>query len=52
MFSAMLTDFFVDETDPEYIRNLKIDILTNIATEGNISKILREFNVRAVELPT
>lgn len=45
MFAPYLSEFFVYDNDPVYIRSLKIEILTNIATESNISKILKEFSV-------
>jgi hypothetical protein len=45
MFSAFLQDFFVDETDSVHTRQMKLEIITYLATESNISKILREFNV-------
>ena len=35
--------FYVLSTDPFYLKVLKLEILTRIATEGNISQILREF---------
>lgn len=44
MFTPYLAEFFVYDTDPGYIRDLKLEILTNIATESNISKILRELS--------
>jgi len=43
MFSAYLTEFFVYDNDPEYIRELKLEILINVATESNINRILKEF---------
>jgi len=45
MFSPFLLDFFVNTTDPVFIRRLKLEILTCIATETNISTILSELNV-------
>ena len=45
MFQPFLSEFFVYDTDPMYIKLLKLEILTNIATENNISKIMREFTV-------
>eukprot|EP01100_Stratorugosa_tubuloviscum_P010514 TRINITY_DN4521_c0_g1_i1.p1 TRINITY_DN4521_c0_g1~~TRINITY_DN4521_c0_g1_i1.p1 ORF type:complete len:802 (+),score=369.51 TRINITY_DN4521_c0_g1_i1:128-2533(+) len=44
MFSNYLTDFFVSANDPNYCRDLKLEILTYLASETNIAKILREFN--------
>eukprot|EP00026_Physarum_polycephalum_P001606 Phypoly_transcript_01608.p1 GENE.Phypoly_transcript_01608~~Phypoly_transcript_01608.p1 ORF type:complete len:1062 (+),score=136.00 Phypoly_transcript_01608:71-3256(+) len=43
MFEQYLSEFFVDAGDPEFSRALKLEVLTNIANESNISRILREF---------
>eukprot|EP01120_Amphizonella_sp_Union-15-10_P017775 TRINITY_DN9994_c0_g1_i1.p1 TRINITY_DN9994_c0_g1~~TRINITY_DN9994_c0_g1_i1.p1 ORF type:complete len:1013 (+),score=198.95 TRINITY_DN9994_c0_g1_i1:103-3141(+) len=43
MFQPYLGDFFVDADDPSYIRILKLDIITSLANESNISRILKEF---------
>ncbi len=43
MFEPHLSEFFVDSTDPEFIRTQKLEVLTNIANETNITRILREF---------
>jgi AP-3 complex subunit beta len=43
MFEQHLSEFFVDAGDPEFTRALKLEVLTNIANESNISRILREF---------
>ena len=37
--------FFVFDSDPVPIRQFKLEILTYIASENNIGRILREFNV-------
>ncbi|CAG8552079.1 3865_t:CDS:10 [Racocetra fulgida] len=37
-----LQQFFVRSTDPVFIRNLKMEIMTLVATESNITGILRE----------
>ncbi|KAF9185382.1 AP-3 complex subunit beta-2 [Haplosporangium sp. Z 767] len=42
VFDQFYQHFFVRSTDPVFIRNLKLDILTLIATESNITYILRE----------
>ncbi|ORZ09403.1 adaptin N terminal region-domain-containing protein [Lobosporangium transversale] len=42
IFDQFYQHFFVRSTDPIFIRNLKLDILTMIATESNITFILRE----------
>lgn len=43
MFEPFLKSFFVRTSDPTHIKLLKLDILTNLATEMSISVILREF---------
>ncbi|KAK7601336.1 hypothetical protein V9T40_008777 [Parthenolecanium corni] len=43
MFEPYLKSFFVRTSDPTHIKILKLEILTNLATESNISIILREF---------
>ena len=43
MFDPYLKSFFVRTSDPTHIKILKLEILTNLATEANISIILREF---------
>lgn len=45
MFRPHLSDFFVESNEPVYIRKIKIDIITLLANEGNISRILREFKI-------
>ena len=42
VFDPFYQHFFVRSTDPIFIRNLKLEILTLIATEGNITFVLRE----------
>lgn len=43
MFRPFLQDFFVRATDPAYARKLKLEILTALVTDDNVSVILREF---------
>ncbi|XP_075234069.1 adaptor related protein complex 3 subunit ruby [Lycorma delicatula] len=43
MFESYLKSFFVRTSDPTHIKLLKLEILTNLATETSISFILREF---------
>ncbi|XP_023227942.1 AP-3 complex subunit beta-1-like isoform X1 [Centruroides sculpturatus] len=43
MFEPYLKSFFVRPSDPTHIKLLKLEILTNLSTETNISIILREF---------
>ncbi|XP_060746354.1 AP-3 complex subunit beta-1 isoform X2 [Tachysurus vachellii] len=42
MFEIFLKSFYVRSTDPTHIKTLKLEILTNLANEANISTILRE----------
>nr|AAP86963.1 unknown [Phytophthora sojae] len=43
MFRPFLQEFFVRATDPAYARKLKLEILTSLVTDENVSIILREF---------
>lgn len=43
MFRPFLQDFFVRATDPAYARKLKLEIMTALVTDNNVSVILREF---------
>lgn len=43
LFDSYLKSFFVHAGDPTHIKKLKLEILTNLATESNIPTILREF---------
>ncbi|XP_065225046.1 AP-3 complex subunit beta-1 [Planococcus citri] len=43
IFESFLKSFFVRTSDPTHIKILKLEILTSLATESNISIILREF---------
>ncbi|EDV45810.1 AP-3 complex subunit beta-2 [Drosophila erecta] len=43
IFEPHLKSFFVRTSDPTHIKLLKLDILTNLASAGSISLILREF---------
>ncbi|XP_046723919.1 AP-3 complex subunit beta-1 isoform X1 [Silurus meridionalis] len=43
MFEPFLKSFYVRSTDATHIKTLKLEILTNLASEANISTILREF---------
>ncbi|XP_044257721.1 AP-3 complex subunit beta-2 [Tribolium madens] len=42
MFEAYLKSFFVRTSDPTNIKLLKLEILTNLTTDSNVSIILRE----------
>ncbi|XP_078473545.1 AP-3 complex subunit beta-2 [Lampetra fluviatilis] len=43
MFEPYLKNFYIRSTDPTQIKTLKLEILTNLASETSISIILREF---------
>ncbi|XP_054043022.1 AP-3 complex subunit beta-1 isoform X1 [Rissa tridactyla] len=43
MFEPYLKSFYVRSTDPTMIKTLKLEILTSLANEANISTLLREF---------
>jgi AP-3 complex subunit beta len=43
IFESYMKSFFVRTSDPTHIKLLKLEILTNLATETSISVILREF---------
>uniref|UniRef100_A0A674MCT1 AP-3 complex subunit beta n=1 Tax=Takifugu rubripes TaxID=31033 RepID=A0A674MCT1_TAKRU len=43
MFEPFMKSFYVRSTDATHIKTLKLEILTNLASETNISIILREF---------
>ena len=43
MFEPFLKSFYIRSNDPTHVKLLKLEILTNLATETNISTILREF---------
>uniref|UniRef100_A0A8D0H8P5 AP-3 complex subunit beta n=1 Tax=Sphenodon punctatus TaxID=8508 RepID=A0A8D0H8P5_SPHPU len=43
LFEPYLKSFYVRSTDPTMIKTLKLEILTNLANEANISTLLREF---------
>uniref|UniRef100_A0A8D3DYY0 AP-3 complex subunit beta n=1 Tax=Scophthalmus maximus TaxID=52904 RepID=A0A8D3DYY0_SCOMX len=43
MFEPFMKSFYVRSTDSTHIKTLKLEILTNLANEANISTILREF---------
>jgi len=43
MFEPFLRNFFVRASDPTHVKILKLEIITNMASAGNIGVILREF---------
>uniref|UniRef100_A0A671KFL1 AP-3 complex subunit beta n=1 Tax=Sinocyclocheilus anshuiensis TaxID=1608454 RepID=A0A671KFL1_9TELE len=45
MFEPYLKSFYIRSTDPTQIKILKLEVLTNLANETNISTILREFQL-------
>jgi len=45
MFEPYLRNFFIRSSDPAHVKILKLEVLTNLATAGNIAVVLREFQV-------
>uniref|UniRef100_A0A673H390 AP-3 complex subunit beta n=1 Tax=Sinocyclocheilus rhinocerous TaxID=307959 RepID=A0A673H390_9TELE len=45
MFEPFMKSFYVRSTDATHIKTLKLEILTNLANEANISTILRELQL-------
>lgn len=45
LFEPYYEDFFITSQDGEQIRDLKLDILCQLATESSIQSILEEFQV-------
>ena len=45
MFTDSLKEFYVFSTDPHFIRVLKLEILSLLATETTVHQILKEFRV-------
>lgn len=43
LFELYLKSFFVRSSDPTHIKLLKLEVLTNLATETNVPIVLREF---------
>ncbi|KAM4710029.1 AP-3 complex subunit beta-1 isoform 2-T2 [Discoglossus pictus] len=43
LFEPYLKSFYVRSTDPTMIKTLKLEIMTNLANEANVSTVLREF---------
>lgn len=43
LFEPFLKSFFVRNSDPTHIKLLKLEILTNLATEASAPVVLREF---------
>lgn len=43
IFEPYLKNFFVRSSEPTHVKLLKLEVLTNLATETNVSVILREF---------
>ena len=46
LFQPYIAEFFVSAAEPSFIRSLKLEILTYVASSSNITKVLKEFNVR------
>eukprot|EP00079_Xenopus_tropicalis_P028114 XP_012822822.2 PREDICTED: AP-3 complex subunit beta-1 isoform X2 [Xenopus tropicalis] len=43
LFEPYLKSFYIRSTDPTMIKTLKLEIMTNLANEANVSTLLREF---------
>jgi len=43
LFSSHYKEFYIRATEPGYVKELKLDILSKIANEANINGILKEF---------
>ncbi|XP_040196754.1 AP-3 complex subunit beta-1 isoform X3 [Rana temporaria] len=43
LFEPFLKSFYIRSTDPTMIKTLKLEIMTNLANEANVSTLLREF---------
>lgn len=48
MFEPYLRNFFIRSSDPAHVKILKLEVLTNLATAGNIGVVLREFQVQRI----
>ncbi|KAK6046514.1 adaptin region, partial [Cooperia oncophora] len=46
MFDPFLKSFFVRSSDPSFVKELKLHILTSLVSEANVHIILRELQVR------
>lgn len=49
LFQPFLVDFFVSGNEPTFSRNVKLDILTLLANDANIDRILKEFKFYAMQ---
>lgn len=47
MFTAYYKDFYIRATEPTFLKEIKLDILSKLATESNINAILREYQAYA-----
>lgn len=45
MFDPFLKSFFVRSSDPSFVKELKLHILTSLVSEANVHIILRELQV-------
>ncbi|KAG0187161.1 AP-3 complex subunit beta-2 [Apophysomyces sp. BC1034] len=50
LFEPFLQQFYVQSSEPAFIRDTKLDILTNIVTESNIHMLLNELQNHATKL--
>lgn len=43
MFVGFLSDFFIRDNDPAYVRRVKLEILTSLTDDESVEMVLREF---------
>ena len=48
LFEPHIKSFFIRSSDPSYVKMLKLEILTALANESNVSGLLREFQTYVV----
>ena len=46
MFEPYIKSFYIRASDPIHVKLLKLEILTSLATDSNVSVMMREFQVR------
>lgn len=45
MFEPYIKSFYIRANDPIHVKLLKLEILTSLATDSNVSVMMREFQV-------
>lgn len=48
MFEPYIKSFYINANDAIHIKLLKLEILTSLATENNVSVMIREFQVLVI----